>query len=158
MASELKVCGTEPESIVDGEGIRFVVFVQGCPHHCPGCHNPESHAFGGGEIRTVDALYSEVCENPLLKGVTFSGGEPFCQPGPLAELARLVHRRGLDVTTYTGYRYEDLLNMDDPDIDALLAETDVLIDGPFVLAERDLTLAFRGSRNQRMIRLRDDDA
>ncbi len=154
MASEIKVCGTEPESIVDGEGIRYVIFVQGCPHHCPGCHNPESHPFDGGEARSVDVLFKEICEDPLLGGVTFSGGEPFCQPEPLAELARLVHARGLDITTYTGYRYEDLLDMRDPGIGALLAETDVLIDGPFILEERDLTLPFRGSRNQRIMRLR----
>ena len=154
MASELRVCGIEPESIVDGEGIRYVIFVQGCPHHCPGCHNPESHPFDSGETKTVNALFKEMCEDPLLSGVTFSGGEPFCQPEPLAELARLVRTRGLDVTTYTGYRYEDLLNMRDPGIAALLAETDVLIDGPFILEERDLTLPFRGSRNQRIIRLR----
>ena len=154
MASELRVCGIEPESIVDGEGIRYVIFVQGCPHHCPGCHNPESHPFDCGETKTVNALFKEICEDPLLSGVTFSGGEPFCQPEPLAELARLVRTRGLDVTTYTGYRYEDLLNMRDPGIAALLAETDVLIDGPFILEERDLILPFRGSRNQRIIRLR----
>ncbi len=157
MASELRICGTEPESIVDGEGIRYVVFVQGCPHHCPGCHNPESHPFDGGEIRTVQSLFDEICENPLLKGVTFSGGEPFCQPEPLAELARLLHARGLDVTTYTGYRYEDLLTMQNPGVAGLLAETDVLIDGPFILEEKDLTLAFKGSRNQHIIRLRGSD-
>ena len=153
MASELRVCGIEPESIVDGEGIRYVIFVQGCPHNCPGCHNPESHPFDSGETRTVDAIFKEICEDPLLSGVTFSGGEPFCQPEPLAELARMVRARGLDITTYTGYRYEDLLRMQVPGIAELLAETDVLIDGPFMLEERDLTLPFRGSRNQRIIRL-----
>ena len=153
MASELRVCGIEPESIVDGEGIRYVIFVQGCPHNCPGCHNPESHPFDGGEMMTVNAIFKEICEDPLLSGVTFSGGEPFCQPEPLAELARMVRARGLDITTYTGYRYEDLLNMQAPGIAELLAETDVLIDGPFILEERDLTLPFRGSRNQRIIRL-----
>ena len=155
MASELRVCGIEPESIVDGEGIRYVVFVQGCPHHCPGCHNPESHPFDGGKTVGIGELFREICENPLLKGVTFSGGEPFCQPAPLAELAKLVRGRGLNVTTYTGYRYEDLLSMPDTGVAALLAETDVLIDGPFLLAEKDLTLAFRGSRNQRIIYLKD---
>ncbi len=155
MASELKVCGIEPESIVDGEGIRYVIFVQGCPHHCPGCHNPESHPFDGGSARDIDELFRQICENPLLKGVTFSGGEPFCQPEPLAELAQRVHGRGLDVTTYTGYRYEELLAMPDAGVAALLAQTDVLIDGPFVMAEKDLTLPFRGSRNQRIIHLKD---
>jgi anaerobic ribonucleoside-triphosphate reductase activating protein len=154
MDSKVRVFGIEPESIVDGEGIRYVVFVQGCPHHCPGCHNPESHPFDGGRVVGIDELFREICENPLLKGVTFSGGEPFCQPEPLAELAKLVHKRGLDVTTYTGYQYEDLLEMREPGVAALLEQTDVLIDGPFVLAEKDLTLTFRGSRNQRIIDLR----
>ena len=156
MACELRICGTEPESIVDGEGIRFVVLVQGCPHHCPGCHNPGSHAFDGGTVIGIEALYSEICGNPLLKGVTFSGGEPFCQPEPLSELARMVHAKGLDVTTYTGYLYEDLLHIQDQGVAALLSQTDVLIDGPFILAEKDLTLAFRGSRNQRIIDLKSE--
>ena len=153
MGFELNVCGIEPESIVDGRGIRFVVFVQGCPRDCPGCHNPQSHPFEGGTRMDVGDLFRRVCENPLLMGVTFSGGEPFCQPGPLAELGRLVHARNLDVTTYTGYLYEDLLRMKNPDVDALLAETDTLIDGPYLREQRDLTLRFRGSRNQRVIDL-----
>ena len=153
MACELRIAGIEPESVVDGEGIRYVVFVQGCPHRCPGCHNPETHPFDGGRVANIQELFEEIRENPLLKGVTFSGGEPFCQPKPLAELARLVHGIGKDVTTYTGYLYEELLNMQDPDVVDLLAQTDTLIDGPFILAERDLTLPFRGSRNQRIIQL-----
>lgn len=153
MASELRICGIEPESIVDGKGIRFVLFVQGCPHHCPGCHNPQSHPFEGGTVMNTGELFRKICENPLLKGVTFSGGEPFCQPEPLAELGRMVHARGLDVTTYTGYVYEDLLAMHNPGALELLDQTDVLVDGPFLLEQKDLTLRFRGSRNQRVIDL-----
>jgi anaerobic ribonucleoside-triphosphate reductase activating protein len=153
MAFELRICGVEPESIVDGKGFRYVVFTQGCPHNCPGCHNPQSHDFNAGRLVDIQNLFQEICENPLLKGVTFSGGEPFCQPKPLTELARIVHAQKLDITTFTGYTYEDLLEKHDPDIDALLAETDVLIDGPFLEAEKDLTLIFRGSRNQRIIDL-----
>ncbi|MCI1966076.1 MAG: anaerobic ribonucleoside-triphosphate reductase activating protein [Oscillospiraceae bacterium] len=153
MASELRVCGIEPESIVDGKGIRFVVFVQGCPHHCPGCHNPQSHPFEGGTVMKTDELFHRIRENPLLKGVTFSGGEPFCQPGPLAELADFVHGAGLDVTTYTGYLYENLLAMPDCGVQALLQGTDVLVDGPFLQQQKDLTLRFRGSRNQRVMNL-----
>lgn len=153
MAFKLRICGIEPESIVDGKGFRYVIFTQGCPHNCPGCHNPQTHDFGGGKLVEIEDLFREICENPLLKGVTFSGGEPFCQPEPLAALAELIHARKLDVTTYTGYVYEELLAQHDPAIDALLRVTDILIDGPFLEAERDLTLLFRGSRNQRVIDL-----
>ena len=153
MTSELNVCGVEPESIVDGKGIRFVVFVQGCPHRCPGCHNPQSHPFEGGTVMNTEELFRKICENPLLKGVTFSGGEPFCQPEPLAELGKMVHARGLDVTTYTGYLYEDLLAMENPGVRDLLRETDILVDGPFLQEQKDLTLRFRGSGNQRVIDL-----
>ena len=153
MASKLKISGVEPESIVDGKGFRYVVFTQGCPHHCPGCHNPQTHDFNAGKWVDIEDLFSQICENPLLNGVTFSGGEPFCQPRPLSELAKRIHGKKLDITVFTGYTYEELANRHDPDVDALLAQTDVLIDGLFVLAEKDLTLAFRGSRNQRLIDL-----
>ena len=151
MDSTLRISGIIEESIVDGEGIRFVVFVQGCPHHCDGCHNPDTHDFSGGESASIGDLFERICENPLLRGVTFSGGEPFCQSGPLAALAALVHERGLDVTTYTGFTLEALQSRGDPAVNALLDATDVLIDGPFVLAQRDLSLRFRGSANQRVI-------
>ena len=101
MAS-LRISGVVPESIVDGKGIRYVIFTQGCPHHCPGCHNPQTHDFEGGYVVDTDGLLEEMRQDPLLTGVTFSGGEPFCQPAPLAELARKIHESGLDVTVYTG--------------------------------------------------------
>nr|WP_319489621.1 anaerobic ribonucleoside-triphosphate reductase activating protein [uncultured Caproiciproducens sp.] len=151
MACKLKICGTEPESIVDGKGFRYVIFTQGCPHACPGCHNPQSHDFSAGKWADIDTLFAEICENPLLKGVTFSGGEPFCQPLPLVELAKRIHEKKLDLTVFTGYTYEELIDRRDPGIDALLSETDILIDGPFLLEQKDLTLVFRGSRNQRII-------
>jgi anaerobic ribonucleoside-triphosphate reductase activating protein len=151
MAYNVRISGIEPESIVDGKGFRYVVFVQGCPRRCPGCHNQQALPFEGGTMADIRDLFEAKCDNPLLKGVTFSGGEPFCQPAPLAELARMVHARGLDVTTFTGYLYEDLLAMGNPDVNALLNETDTLIDGPFILEQKDLTLIFRGSSNQRVI-------
>lgn len=154
MDDKLRLCGIEPESVVDGPGFRFVLFVQGCPHHCPGCHNPQSHPFTGGTVFSLTELYAQIRENPLLKGITFSGGEPFSQPGPLAQLARMVHAIGLDVITYTGYLYEDLLAMENEQVQALLAETDTLIDGPYLEAERDLSLSMRGSRNQRILNLK----
>ena len=148
---KLRIAGTVGDSIVDGPGLRLTVFVQGCPHHCPGCHNPHTHDFAGGHDATVEELFAAYCENPLLRGVTLSGGEPFCQPAPLAQLAHLVHTHGGDVFCYTGYTYEELCEKHDPAVDALLGEVDVLIDGPFLLEERDLTLRFRGSANQRLI-------
>ena len=151
MEYKLRISGVEPESIVDGPGFRYTVFTQGCPHDCPGCHNPQTHPFDGGRLADIRTLITEICENPLLRGVTFSGGEPFCQAATLAELGRMAHAHGLDVVTFTGYLYEELLEKHDSAIDDLLAQTDVLIDGPFVLAEKDLTLRFRGSRNQRVI-------
>ena len=150
-ADILRLCGTEPESIVDGPGFRFVVFVQGCPHHCPGCHNPQSHPFDGGYEVTVDQLYQAVAENPHLAGVTFSGGEPFCQPEALAALGERVKALGKSVMTYTGYTLEQLWERQDEGTRRLLAVTDILVDGPYVEAERDLTLLFRGSANQRLI-------
>lgn len=150
MAS-INIAGTVNDSIVDGEGIRFAIFVQGCPHHCEGCHNPQTHDFADGEQTDTDLIYQKIKANPLLSGVTFSGGEPFCQPKPLSELARKVKADGLDIWTYTGYTLDQLQAMHNEDVDALLSLTDVLIDGRFVLDERDLTLAFRGSRNQRVI-------
>lgn len=150
-ATTLRLYGVVPESIVDGPGFRYTVFVQGCPHHCPGCHNPESHDFAGGYDRTVQSLYDEICQDPLLRGVTFSGGEPFCQPAALTELARMCRKKGLTVMAYSGWTYEELLDKHDPDVDALLLELDILVDGRFILEQRNLELVFRGSENQRLI-------
>lgn len=147
----IKIAGTVNDSIVDGEGFRFTIFTQGCHHNCPECHNPHTHDINGGREVDTDELFSQICENPLLNGVTFSGGEPFLQPKPLAELAVKLHDRGLNITTFTGYTLEQLQNLHNPDIDALLAQTDVLIDGPFLKDKKDLTLQFRGSTNQRII-------
>lgn len=148
---EIRIAGTINDSVVDGDGYRFTVFTQGCPHHCPGCHNPKTWPEDGGYWADTEEILRTVRANPLLEGVTFSGGEPFRQPVPLTHLAREARVLGLDVWCYTGYTLEALSAMRDPDVDALLGELDVLVDGPFVLAERDLTLRFRGSRNQRVI-------
>jgi anaerobic ribonucleoside-triphosphate reductase activating protein len=158
MEERLKIAGVVRESIVDGKGIRFTVFCQGCPHHCPGCHNPQTHAFDGGTEVAVRKIADEIAKDPLLSGVTFSGGEPFCQAGAFAKLADLVHALPgqLDVTCYSGWTYEQLCEKaeTEPDTAALLERCDYLIDGPFVMAKRDLTLLFRGSSNQRYLDLR----
>lgn len=149
----LRLAGVIRESVVDGPGYRFVVFTQGCPHRCEGCHNPETHDFQGGYESDTSRILDAVRADPLLRGVTFSGGEPFCQAAPLAHLARQIHALGLDVMCYTGYTFEQLTADTDnhPDWLALLKETDILVDGPFILSEKSLSLRFRGSKNQRMI-------
>ncbi len=151
---KIRLAGIVDESIVDGRGIRMTVFTQGCPHHCPGCHNPQTHDFEGGTEEDTDEIFERFCDNPLLRGITFSGGEPFCQPEPLKALADRVHSVKKDVTVYTGWTYEQLVAKRDPDIDALLSVCDVLVDGPFIEARKDPDLLFRGSENQRLIDMR----
>jgi anaerobic ribonucleoside-triphosphate reductase activating protein len=149
----MRIAGTVQDSIVDGPGFRFTVFTQGCPHHCEGCHNPETHDPSGGSEMTVEELVKQLYSNPLTDGLTLSGGEPFMQPGDCARLAQAAKDKGLNVWTYTGFSFERLLSMSKttPEIMDLLKLTDVLVDGPFVLAERSLSIKWRGSRNQRLI-------
>lgn len=150
---KIRIAGTVNDSIVDGEGIRFVVFVQGCIHNCEGCHNPQTHDFSGGFETDTEELLTKILSNPLLDGVTFSGGEPFCQPAPLYELGRRAKENGLNIVCYTGFTFEKLLEMSkkDKDILNLLGICDVLIDGPFILSKKNLLLKFRGSENQRIL-------
>lgn len=148
----MRVYGVVDDSIVDGPGFRLAVFAQGCPHGCPGCHNPESHAPDGGTLRDTDEIVGLIDANPLLDGITLTGGEPFMQSEACLELSRAAHARGLNVWCYTGYEYEQLLEREDAW--ALLDDVDVLVDGPFLLGERSLELRFRGSRNQRVIDMR----
>ncbi len=149
---ELRIAGTANDSIVDGPGIRFTVFTQGCPHNCEGCHNPQTHDFNGGTVIDTDEILEKIKGNPLLDGVTFSGGEPFCQAEALAYLGRQIKVLGLDVVTYTGYTFEKLLSKRDKNHwGELLETTDFLIDGQFILAQKDWNIKFRGSSNQRYI-------
>lgn len=150
---KIRLAGIEPASITDGPGFRYTVFVQGCPHKCPGCHNPQTHDFSGGMEADTEMLLEDFAADPLLAGMTFSGGEPFCQPAPLAQLAQKVHALGKTVVCYSGWTYEQLLAMEDPAVQALLSACDVLVDGPFLLEQRNLDLRFRGSENQRCIDL-----
>ena len=149
----LDLAGIAGDSIVDGPGIRTTVFGQGCPHHCPGCHNPETWEFGCGAQVPAEAVVEMVKANPLCRGVTFSGGEPFAQAGEFARLGRLLKAAGYEVASYSGYTFEQLLQ-GSAEQKELLETIDVLIDGPFVQAEKSLELNFRGSRNQRILNVK----
>ena len=129
--------------------LRYVLFTQGCPHHCKGCHNPTTHPFDGGRMVSPDWVFADVRKNPIVRGVTFSGGEPFVQSGKLAPLAERLRAAGYNLTSYTGYLYEELLA--DSRHMPLLRQLDILVDGPFILEEKSLIIRFRGSRNQRII-------
>ena len=146
----LDLSGIVSDSIVDGPGIRTAIFSQGCPHHCPGCHNPETWEFGAGTQIPVEAVVEIVQSNPLCRGVTFSGGEPFAQAAAFAKLARLLKEKGYEVASYSGYTFEELLKGTE-DQKNLLASIDILIDGRFLQAQKSLEIAFRGSRNQRIL-------
>ena len=145
----LRIAGTIGESVVDGPGIRYVLFTQGCPHGCVGCHNPQTHDFAGGKEVTVDTLLADITKNPFVKAVTLSGGEPFCQPAALAQLAAPLKEKGYHLMCYTGYTFEQLLQKEDAR--PLLEQLDLLVDGPFVLDRKNIELKFRGSDNQRVL-------
>lgn len=148
---KIRIAGIVDDSIVDGPGLRFTIFTQGCSHHCPGCHNPETHDPMGGREEETDRLIARMKKNPLLSGITLSGGDPMEQSAACAELAKAAHAAGLNVWTYTGYTWEQLLKENEADRMALLGETDVLVDGPFIQSQRSLELNFCGSKNQRLI-------
>ena len=155
--SKLRISGIMSESIVDGPGMRFAIFTQGCPHHCPSCHNPQTHDFNGGYDIDTDELYERIIADDILQGVTFSGGEPMCQPKPLLELAKKIKSNtDLSIVIYSGYTLEQLKAKNDSDINELLDICDWLIDGRFEIDKKDLTLPFRGSSNQRIIFLKNN--
>ena len=155
MAAEqtIRVADIISDSIVDGPGFRLVVFAQGCNRNCPKCHNPNTHARDGGYTVTCEEVLTRAKKNPLLQGLTFSGGEPFLQAGAFSCLAKAVAECGFDVVTYTGYTYEQLILGADNENKwlELLSNTDILIDGPYDDSQRTLGLPYRGSRNQRAI-------
>lgn len=149
----IRTAGIVNDSIVDGPGIRLTLFVQGCPHHCDGCHNPQTHDFSGGYDLTCGEIMKKILANPLLDGVTFSGGEPFCQAAVLAELAAEIRSHGLNIITYTGFTYEYLTanSNESNGYSKLIGMSDYIVDGPFILSKKNLMLKFRGSENQRII-------
>lgn len=152
----LNIYGLVGDTIVDGPGLRFGVFVQGCTHACPGCHNPESQPADSGTPWEVDAIIDQIMSNKIICDVTISGGEPFEQPAACAELAQKLKARGYGVWAYTGYLYEDLLAWKakrGQSARQFLENVDVLVDGPFVESLKSYSLHWRGSSNQRVIDL-----
>ncbi len=151
----LRIAGMVTDSLVDGPGVRFALFVQGCPLHCPGCHNPETADPRGGVEMPVSEVLHRIRAARGIDGVTFSGGEPFYQAAPLARLGPEIARLGYNLVIYTGYTLEKLLSKSrrDQGIADLLAAGWLLIDGPYLQGQRDISLPFRGSRNQRILDL-----
>lgn len=137
------------DSIVDGEGLRIVVWCQGCPHHCKGCQNPQTHSNEGGIEYEIETLIKEINEDQLADGITLSGGEPFQQVIPLLELVKAIKNDNFTIWAYSGYTFEELLN--DSLQRQLLEEIDVLVDGKFIIEEYEADLSFKGSKNQRVI-------
>ena len=153
MDTKIKIAGIVKESIVDGPGIRLVVFTQGCVHNCEGCHNPETHSFSDGYYIDIEEILNMVKANPLLDGITLTGRDPFHQGRNCGILANKVKTMGLNVVTYTGYTFEEIVN--EMEINnswkELLLATDILIDGKFDIDKKSMLLKFRGSSNQRII-------
>ena len=148
---KIKISFVVNDSIVDGPGLRLAIFTQGCFHKCPLCHNPQTHDPSGGTETDTDKIISLLKNNPLLDGITLSGGEPFLQADECYDIAQKTHKLGLNVWTYTGYTYEELINSNNKSFLRLVDETDVLIDGKFENTLRSLDIKFRGSKNQRVI-------
>lgn len=148
MFKMLKINTIIKESIVDGEGLRYVIFVQGCPHHCKGCHNPQTWSTRSGLFVDINTIIDDIKSNPLLDGVTFSGGEPMLQSEVLTELAKEIKKLGLNIWCYTGFKYEDIKESKKE----FLKYIDVLVDGKFI-EELKCLGEYYGSSNQRIIRL-----
>lgn len=149
----MRIAGFVEESIVDGPGFRIVIFFQGCAHHCYGCHNPETWDFEGGKEVSFDLIKKIIDDNPYADGITLSGGDPLYQIDASTEIAEYTKSKGLDVILYTGFLFEEVLEMTKANqrLKDLLNNVDTLIDGPFILEQRHLSLKFRGSSNQRII-------
>lgn len=144
---KLQIAGIVEESYVDGSGIRLTVFFQGCLRKCRGCHNPATHSLTGGKTVDTAEIIEKIKGNPILTGLTLSGGEPLLQIKPAMELAQATKNLGLDVWLFTGYKFEEIPTS----ATELLQSVDVIVDGEYIDELRDLNLNFRGSLNQRII-------
>lgn len=153
MSKTVRLSGIAYESLVNGPGMRRVFFAQGCRHNCDGCFNPETHDFLGGEEKNMDELIEDVLKNKMIKGVTFSGGDPIEQADKFAYMAKAFKNAKLNIWCYTGYTFESLLEKmeNDNEVRELLENIDVLVDGKFQLDKKEDGLRFRGSSNQRII-------
>ncbi len=151
MFDKIYIAGIENDSITDGPGLRITIFTQGCDKRCKGCHNPASIPMHGGEEKSADDLIEKISSNPLLTGVTISGGEPLLQAKALIPVVRWARENDLDLAVYTGDVMEDILARDKEDELEFLSYANTLIDGPYIKAERSLSLPFRGSTNQRIL-------
>jgi anaerobic ribonucleoside-triphosphate reductase activating protein len=147
----IRIAGIVHDSIVDGPGLRLTIFFQGCKRACEGCHNPKSWDLGGGQETTVEKLLAEIDRDPLISGVTFSGGEPLLRAEALLPLACGIKERRLDLAIYSGFTFEDIMSDGDPSVLELLSFASVLIDGSFKIEKKSMLLNFRGSENQRIL-------
>ena len=148
---KVRLAGIVNESVSDGPGLRIAVFFQGCAHHCPGCHNPQTWDFDGGEEYEVEDLLCRLIDTPLIRGVTLSGGDPFFQPEAALAVAQAFHERGKDVWAYTGYVWEVLIQNQNSAVQELIRQCNVIVDGPFLQAQAVPGLRYCGSTNQRLI-------
>ncbi|MDD4557150.1 MAG: anaerobic ribonucleoside-triphosphate reductase activating protein [Alphaproteobacteria bacterium] len=146
---KLRIASVVDDSVVDGPGVRYVIFTQGCKHNCPGCHNPQSHSFSAGMFVGFDEIYEDLSKYKYVKAVTFSGGEPLEQPEAVAEFVSKLKEKGYHILIYTGYTFEQIL-ADEKKLRAI-EKADLLVDGLFVLRLRSLNVNFRGSSNQRIV-------
>lgn len=147
----MRIAGFTEDSIVDGTGIRYTIYFQGCLHNCAGCHNPETHRLDGGKEYSLDDIKGLIDNQPMITGVTLSGGDPFFQAESAIEICKYVHSIGKNIWCYTGYTIEQIRNSGNSLYKELLSNVDILVDGRFEIEHKSLNTAFRGSSNQRII-------
>lgn len=155
MKNKIRIAGIFNDSLVDGPGVRLSIFMQGCPHACQGCHNPNTWDKNGGYLVNLDDIVSKFSENKFLDGITLTGGDPLIHVEKSLYLAKKAKKHGLNIIIYTGFLYEDLIKKNDKNLKELFKISDVLIDGPFIIKLHDKNLKWRGSSNQRIIALKE---